>query len=50
MTGANLVLTPECANIMEARPAEKARKIVGETPMSFVAGVRDLARELKTAC
>ena len=46
-SGAQFILTPECSNIMEARPAEKAHKITTEAADVFVTGVRHLARELK---
>ncbi len=47
-TGAQLILTPECSNIMEARSEEKTRKITTEDADVCVAGVRELARRFRT--
>ncbi len=47
--GAQLVLLPECANMMEQRRDLKAQKLVSEEQDVFVAGVRQLARDLKTS-
>jgi predicted amidohydrolase len=46
---AQLILLPECANLMEQRRELKAQKLVSEAEDVFVAGVRQLARDLKTS-
>ncbi len=48
MTGASLILTPECSNLVEARAEYRVQKVVAEDADVFVNGVRELARELKT--
>ncbi len=45
--GARLILLPECANMVEQRKGPKAEKLVGEHEDAFVAGVRQLTRELE---
>ncbi len=45
--GAEFILLPECANLMEARKDQKVLVMTSEDKDAFVAGVRDLARELK---
>ena len=46
--GADFVLLPECANLMEQRRDLKAGKLASEDDDIFVQGVRQLARDLKT--
>lgn len=46
-TGAQLILTPECANLMEARADYKAACVTSENADVFIAGARELARTLK---
>ncbi len=46
--GAQFVLLPECANLVEQRKAHKAGKLAGEGDDVFVTGIQALARELKT--
>ncbi|MDV6331796.1 carbon-nitrogen hydrolase family protein [Asticcacaulis sp. 201] len=46
-SGAQLILLPECANLMEARKDHKALVVTSEGEDIFVQGVRDLARQLK---
>ena len=46
-TAAELILLPECANLMEARRERKAQVVTSEAEDVFVAGMRDLARELR---
>ena len=46
--GAQFVLLPECANLMEQRRELKAGKLAHEGDDVFVAGMRDLARHLAT--
>ncbi|MGZ3305881.1 MAG: carbon-nitrogen hydrolase family protein [Asticcacaulis sp.] len=43
---AAFILLPECANLVEQRRELKAAKLASEGDDAFVAGVRDLAREL----
>ncbi|MBW8882123.1 MAG: carbon-nitrogen hydrolase family protein [Asticcacaulis sp.] len=45
--GAQFILLPECANLVEQRREFKAGKLCTESDDPFVAGMRDLARELK---
>ncbi len=45
--GAEFILLPECANLVEQRREFKAQKLTSEDRDVFVAGVRDLARALK---
>ena len=45
--GAELILTPECSNLVEARADHRVQKVVSEATDPFVLGVRHLARELK---
>ncbi len=47
--GAQLILLPECANLMEARKAEKARLVTTETLDVFVQSIRELAAELQVS-
>ena len=46
--GADFVLLPECANLMEQRRDLKAGKLAAEGDDVFVQGVRQMARDLKT--
>lgn len=46
--GADFVLLPECANLVEQRRELKAGKLSSESDDVFVQGVRQLARDLKT--
>lgn len=46
--GADFVLLPECANLMEQRRDLKAGKLAAESDDVFVQDVRQLARDLKT--
>lgn len=46
--GAELILTPECSNLVEARRELRVEKVTTEDKDVFVQGVRQLARELKT--
>ncbi|HEX7799222.1 MAG TPA: carbon-nitrogen hydrolase family protein [Asticcacaulis sp.] len=46
--GAQFVLLPECANFVEARKENKARRVTDEASDAFVLGVRELARTLRT--
>lgn len=48
-TGADLILLPECANLVEQRREFKAGKITTEDDDVFVLGVRALARDLSVA-
>ena len=48
MTGADLILTPECSNLVEARADQRVHKVTSEDTDPFVQGVRQLAREFKT--
>lgn len=41
--GAELILTPECANLMETRTTEKARKVTDEDSDALIRGIRALA-------
>ena len=45
--GAQFILLPECANLMEQRKDLKAQKLAYERDDTFVAGVRGVARDLK---
>ncbi|MGA9659231.1 MAG: carbon-nitrogen hydrolase family protein [Asticcacaulis sp.] len=45
--GAQLIVLPECANLMEARPEQKAKIVTTEDADIFVLGVRDMARRLR---
>lgn len=47
--GAQLILLPECASLMEQRRELKAQKLASEDDDVFLAGVRQLARDLKTS-
>lgn len=42
--GAELIVTPECVNLMETRTTEKARKVTDEESDVLIAGVRELAK------
>jgi len=46
-TGAQLILLPECANLMEARKDRKAQVVTSEAEDVFVAGMCRLACELR---
>ncbi|ESQ92964.1 amidohydrolase [Asticcacaulis sp. AC460] len=48
-TGAQLILLPECANLVEQRSEFKAGKVATEDDDVFVLGVRELAKELSVA-
>lgn len=45
--GAQLILLPECANLMEARKEQKALVVTTEAEDIFIKGVRDLAQQLR---
>jgi predicted amidohydrolase len=45
--GAQLILLPECANLMEARKEYKAQVVTTEAGDVFIKGVRELARQLR---
>jgi predicted amidohydrolase len=45
--GAQLILLPECANLMEARKEQKAQVVTTEAVDVFIKGVRELARQLR---
>jgi predicted amidohydrolase len=45
--GAQFILLPECANLMEARKEQKARVVTTEAGDGFIKGVRELARQLR---
>ena len=45
--GAQLILLPECANLMEARKERKEQVVTTEAEDVFIQGVRDLARQLR---
>lgn len=45
--GAQFILLPECANLMEARKEQKALKVTAEAGDGFIKGVRELARQLR---
>jgi len=45
--GAQFILLPECANLMEARKEQKALKVTTEAGDGFIRGVRELARQLR---
>lgn len=47
--GAQLILLPECANLMEARKAQKALVVTTEDRDVFVQSVRELAAELQVS-
>ncbi len=46
--GAELILTPECSNMVEARGTLRAEKVVSEDADVFVQGIRELARQFRT--
>jgi predicted amidohydrolase len=46
-SGAQLILLPECANLMEARKERKAQVVTTEAEDIFIQGVRDLAESLR---
>jgi len=45
--GAQFILLPECANLMEARKELKAQVVTTEAEDVFIKGVRDLAQQLR---
>ena len=45
--GAQLILLPECANLMEARKEHKAQVVTTEAEDIFIKGVRELAQSLR---
>ena len=45
--GAQLILLPECANLMEARKEHKAQVVTTEVEDVFIQGVRELAQSLR---
>ncbi|ESQ93659.1 carbon-nitrogen hydrolase family protein [Asticcacaulis benevestitus] len=45
--GAQFILLPECANLMEARKEQKALVVTGEDEDVFIRGVRDLAKQMR---
>jgi len=45
--GAQLILLPECANLMEARKEHKAQVVTTEAEDVFINGVRELAQSLR---
>lgn len=45
--GAQLILLPECANLMEARKEQKAQVVTTEAGDTFIGGIRELARQLR---
>jgi len=45
--GAQLILLPECANLMEARKEHKAQVVTTEAEDVFIQGVRELAQSLR---
>ena len=45
--GAQFILLPECANLMEARKEQKALVVTSEDEDVFIRGVRDLARQMR---
>ncbi|WP_303830763.1 carbon-nitrogen hydrolase family protein [Asticcacaulis taihuensis] len=45
--GAQLILLPECANLMEARKEHKAQVVTTEAEDVFIQGVRKLAQSLR---
>lgn len=45
--GAQLILLPECANLMEARKKHKAQVVTTEAEDIFIKGVRELAQSLR---
>jgi predicted amidohydrolase len=45
--GAQFILLPECANLMEARKEQKALAVTTEAEDVFIKGVRDLAQQLR---
>ncbi|MGN6208674.1 carbon-nitrogen hydrolase family protein [Asticcacaulis sp.] len=45
--GAQLILLPECANLMEARKEHKAQVVTTEAEDVFIRGVRELAQSLR---
>ena len=45
--GAQLILLPECANLMEARKEHKAQVVTTEAEDVFIWGVRELAQSLR---
>ena len=46
-TGAQFILLPECANLMEARKEHKAKVVTTEAEDVFIQGVRELAQQLR---
>ena len=45
--GAQFILLPECANLMEARKEQKALVVTTEDEDVFIRGVRDLAKQMR---
>jgi predicted amidohydrolase len=45
--GAQFILLPECANLMEARKEQKALVVTAEDEDVFIKGVRDLAKQMR---
>ena len=45
--GAQFILLPECANLMEARKEQKALVVTTEDEDVFIRGVRDLAQQMR---
>ena len=46
-SGAQFILLPECANLMEARKEQKALVVTTEDEDVFIRGVRDLAKQMR---